>query len=107
MAFNIEEMKADGVSAHLIELASIDEATLLLLVARRLEHDALYQQFMASEVGEIKELYRYAIAAGVMTKADMEWLTDTENPYLVTDEQGGLLGPGDVKPGGSSGSDMM
>ena len=46
MAFNIEKMKQDGVSNHLIELASINEDILLLLVARRLEHDKLYQQLI-------------------------------------------------------------
>ena len=89
MAFDIDKMKADGVSPHLIELASIDQETLLLLIARRLEHDKLYQQFMASNVGEIEEMFPYAIAAGLMSESDREWLLDPANPYIEEEEDMG------------------
>ena len=81
MAFDIEKMKTDGVSAHLIELASMTQETFLLLIARRLEHDKLYQQFMATEVSDIEAMYPYAVAAGLMSESDREWLVDEGNPY--------------------------
>ena len=84
MAFDIEKMKADGVSSHLIELASMNQETFLLLIARRLEHDKLFQQFMVTEVGEIEEMYSYAVAAGLMSESDREWLLDEGNPYKDT-----------------------
>lgn len=81
MAFDIEQMKADGVSAHLIELASMNQETFLLLIARRLEHDKLFQQFMGENAGSIEAMYPYAVAAGLMSESDREWLIDEENPY--------------------------
>ena len=106
MAFDIEKMKQDGVSDHLIKLASINEDILLLLVARRLEHDKLYQQLMASTVGDVSDLYKYAVAAGIMSEDDRKWLLDEENPYLDSDEQTPLV-PGELQPGGSTGPDMI
>ena len=87
MAFNIEQMKVDGVSTHLIELASMNQETFLLLIARRLEHDKLFQQFMAENAGSIEGMYPYAVAAGLMSERDRKWLVDEENPYLVEDEE--------------------
>ena len=87
MAFDIDKMKADGVSSHLIELASMSQETLLLLIARRLENDKLFQQFMVTEAGEIKEMYSYAVASGLMSESDRKWLIDEENPYFVEDEE--------------------
>lgn len=81
MAFDIEKMKTDGVSAHLIELASMNQETFLLLIARRLEHDKLFQQFMVTEAGNIEAMYPYAVAAGLMSEWDREWLLDEGNPY--------------------------
>ena len=81
MAFDIDKMKADGVSPHLIELASMDQSTLLLLIARRLKNDKLFQQFLASNAGEIEEMYPYAVASGLMSESDRKWLIDKENPY--------------------------
>ena len=89
MAFDIEQMKADGVSAHLIELASMEQQTFLLLIARRLEHDKLFQQFLASNVGSIEAMYPYAVAAGLMSERDREWLVEEENPYLIKNEESG------------------
>lgn len=81
MAFDIEKMKADGVSSHLIELASMNQETFLLLIARRLEHDKLFQQFMGENAGSIEAMYPYAVAAGLMSEEDRLWLIDGENPY--------------------------
>ena len=102
MAFDIDKMKQDGVSDHLMKLASMSQDTLLLLVARRLEHDKLYQQLMASVVGDTSEMYKYAIAAGIMSEYDRKWLLDEENPYFVSNEQTPLV-PGELQPGGNSG----
>ena len=83
MAFDIEQMKKDGVSAHLIELAEMDTSTCLLRIARRIESDAIFQQFMGANASEdVKDMYPYAIAAGIMSEADAEWLSDEENPYI-------------------------
>lgn len=87
MAFDIDKMKADGVGSHLIELASMDQETFLLLIARRLEHDKLFQQFMGENAGSIEAMYPYAVAAGLMSEEDRKWLIDEENPYLVEDEE--------------------
>ena len=87
MAFDIDKMKADGVSSHLIELASMEQETFLLLIARRLEHDKLFQQFMGENAGSIEAMYPYAVAAGLMSERDKEWLSDEENPYFVEDEE--------------------
>lgn len=85
MAFDIEKMKADGVSSHLIELASMNQETFLLLIARRLENDKFFQQFLASNVGSIEGMYPYAVAAGLMSEEDRKWLIDEENPYKSQD----------------------
>ena len=87
MAFDIDKMKADGVSAHLIELASMNQETFLLLIARRLENDKFFQQFMGESAGSIEAMYPYAVAAGLMSERDREWLIDEENPYLAEDEE--------------------
>ena len=81
MAFDIEKMKADGVSAHLIELASMNQETFLLLIARRLENDKFFQQFMGENAGSIEAMYPYAVAAGLMSEEDRKWLIDEGNPY--------------------------
>lgn len=81
MSFDIEKMKIDGVSSHLIEFASLDQETLLLLISRRLEHDKLFQQFFNAEVGTIESMYPYAVAAGLISEEDRKWLIDEENPY--------------------------
>lgn len=82
MSFDIEKMKADGVSEHLIYLASVAPEVLLIRVARRLENDRLFQQFMGESAGEIEKIYPYAVAAGLMSEADRLWLVDEENEYL-------------------------
>lgn len=87
MAFDIDKMKADGVSSHLIELASMEQETFLLLIARRLENDKFFQQFMGENAGSIEAMYPYAVAAGLMSERDREWLIDEENPYLAEDEE--------------------
>lgn len=87
MAFDIDKMKADGVSSHLIELASMEQETFLLLIARRLENDKFFQQFMGESASSIEAMYPYAVAAGLMSERDREWLIDEENPYFVEDEE--------------------
>lgn len=87
MAFDIDKMKADGVSPHLIELASMKQETFLLLIARRLENDKFFQQFMGESASSIEAMYPYAVAAGLMSERDREWLIDEGNPYLVEDEE--------------------
>ena len=87
MAFDIDKMKADGVSPHLIELASMEQETFLLLIARRLENDKFFQQFMGESASSIEAMYPYAVVAGLMSERDREWLIDEENPYFVEDEE--------------------
>ena len=81
MSFDIEKMKADGVSEHLIYLASVEPEVLMIRVARRLENDRLFQQFMGETASEIGKIYPYAVAAGLMSEADRKWLVDAGNPY--------------------------
>lgn len=95
MSFDIEKMKADGVDPKIIDFVQLSEDELYNKIARRLENDSIFRDFMTKN----GDMVPYAVAAGLITEAERKWLADENNPYLeddrVTitfkDEEGNLL----------------
>ena len=82
MAFDIDRMKADGVSPHLIELAELSErndTAAFERIAMGLENTEIFRQFISMESGA--PVWDYMYAAGLCTKAEADWFKSEENPY--------------------------
>ena len=85
MSYNIEEMRRDGVSENIIQIAQAG-FTLFDLILRNIENGSLFTQFSYYEDYEkdgMKMLAKYAAAAGLITRDDAKWLADDNNPYII------------------------
>jgi hypothetical protein len=83
MAFDIDKMKADGVSPHLIELAELserDDTAAFERIAMGLENTEIFRDFISMESGT--QAWDYMYAAGLCTKAEADWFKSEENPYI-------------------------
>lgn len=78
MSLDIEKMKADGVDPKIIDFVQLSEDELYNKIARRLENDSIFRDFMTGN-GDFNS---YAVAAGLITEAERKWLADENNPYL-------------------------
>jgi hypothetical protein len=77
MSLDIEKMKADGVDPKIIDFVQLSEDELYNKIARRLENDSIFRDFMTGN-GDFNS---YAVAAGLITEAERKWLADENNPY--------------------------
>ena len=83
MAFDIDKMKADGVSPHLIELAELSErndTAAFEKIAMGIENTEIFRQFISMESDA--PVWDYMYAAGLCTKDEADWFKNEENPYL-------------------------
>lgn len=81
MSFDIEKMKADGVDPKIIDFIQLSEDELYNKIARRLENDSIFRDFMNGP----EDFNSYAVAAGLITEAERKWLADENNPYVDID----------------------
>lgn len=82
MAFDIDKMKADGVSPHLIELAELSErndTAAFERIAMGIENTEIFRQFISMESDA--PVWDYMYAAGLCTKDEADWFKSGENPY--------------------------
>ena len=69
-ASKIEEMKEQGVNEHLIDLVSMNPDAYRILVSRNIENGTIFKHFY----GEDPTDFRYAFIAGLISKADADFL---------------------------------
>lgn len=69
----IEEMKEQEIDERLIDLVSMDPDAYYNLVGRNIENGAIYKNF-ASRMRPVKVEFRYAFVAGLISKADADFL---------------------------------
>ena len=100
MAFDIDKMKTDGVSPHLIELAELSErndTAAFEKIAMGIENTEIFRQFISMESDA--PVWDYMYAAGLCTKEEADWFKSGENPYidavtltsLTSAEDGGIF----------------
>ena len=83
MAFDIDKMKADGVSPHLIEIAELSERSdtaAFEKIAMGIENTEIFRQFISMESDA--PVWDYMYAAGLCTKAEADWFKSGGNPYI-------------------------
>lgn len=83
MAFDIDKMKADGVSPHLIELAELSErndTAAFEKIAMGIENTEIFRQFISMESNA--PVWDYMYAAGMCTKEEADWFKSEENQYI-------------------------
>ena len=85
MAVNIEQMIEDGVEEKLIFLASMASASQFEKIAMNIKNPQIYQQFMALDQDE--PVWDYAYAAGLISKADAELISDYEIEETTENEE--------------------
>ena len=79
----IEEMKEQGVNKHLIDLVSMDFNAFRVLVGRNIENGAIYKQFLNTRYFSNTTPFHYAFAAGLISRADADFLTDFANAHIT------------------------
>lgn len=82
MSFDIDRMKEDGVSSHLIELAKLSERSdtaMFEKIAMGLENTEIFKQFISMESNA--PVWDYMYAAGMCTRGEADWFKSEENPY--------------------------
>lgn len=83
MAFDIDKMKADGVSPHLIQLAKLSErndTALFEKIAMGIKNTEIFRQFISMEANA--PVWDYMYAAGLCTKDEADWFKSEENQYI-------------------------
>ena len=87
----IEEMKEHGVDERLIDLVSMSQVAYHILVTRNIENGSIYKNFTTSLQPTTD--FRYAFAAGLISKADADFLNRLLKELEENSEEGSEEGP--------------
>lgn len=90
MAFDIDKMKADGVSSHLIELAQLgsqEQSDVGMLpvfekIVMGIENTQIFRDFVS--MSQDAPVWDYMYVAGLCTRYEADWFKSEENPYIDT-----------------------